>query len=265
MSTHDESAFDRELLEDLGKTSFGRAVRDFPINYFRATLEGREHLPREGGALVVGNHAFFGLDGVVLGMLVARETGRHPRFLGERNLWKVPGLGAILSSVGALPGEPAAATALLARGEIVIVYPGGVDDSFKGADEKHRLQWGQRAGFARVAMRARVPIVPVAGLGIDDMYAIVGRERWLGRRLFGSSRYDFPIAFGAFGTLVPRRKKQTYVALSPIDTSGDPARPADVERVRAAAYEAIDARLRALRANVREAEPPGEVRDTRDQ
>ena len=103
-------------------------------------------------------------------------------------------------------------------------------------------------------MRAGVPIIPVAGLGIDDMYEIVGRERWLGRRLFGSSRYDFPIALGAFGTLIPRRKKQTYVALPPVDTCGDPDLPTDVERVRAAAYEAIDGQLRAVR----------EVRDTRE-
>jgi 1-acyl-sn-glycerol-3-phosphate acyltransferase len=251
VSRHHESDFDRELLEDLAKTSFGRAVRDFPIKYFHATLEGGEHLPREGGALLVANHGFFGIDAGVLGMLVVRETGRQPRFLGERNLWKIPGLGGILSSVGALPGEPVAATEILARGELVIVYPGGVDDSFKGKDQKHRLQWGTRAGFARVAMRAGVPIIPVAGLGIDDMYAIVGHEKWLGRRLFGSRRYDFPIALGAFGTLFPRRRKQTYVALSPIDTSGDPENLDDVERVRRATYESLDARL-------------GEVRDTRE-
>ena len=247
MSPHHEIDFDRELLEDLGKTALGRAVRDFPIKYFHATLEGGEHFPREGGALLVSNHAFFGIDAAVLGMLVARETGRHPRFLGEKNLWKIPGLGGLLSWLGALPGEPVSATALLARGEIVIVYPGGVDDSFKAAEEKHRLQWGTRAGFARVAMRAHVPIIPVAGLGIDDMYEIVGREKWIGRRLFGSSRYDFPIALGAFGTPIPRRRKQTYVALAPIDTAGDPERPEDVERVRAAVYEALDARLRELR------------------
>ena len=39
-----------------------------------------------------------GLDGFVLGSLVLRETKRVPRFLGERNLWRVPLLGRVLSS-----------------------------------------------------------------------------------------------------------------------------------------------------------------------
>ena len=92
-------------------------------------------------------------------------------------------------------------------------------------------------------MRARVPIAPVAGLGIDDAYDVVGRERRMGRAIFGSPRYDLPIAFGALGTLLPRRAPQRYVVLPPVDTQGDPASPDDVERVRRATYESLDAVL----------------------
>jgi 1-acyl-sn-glycerol-3-phosphate acyltransferase len=190
----------------------------------------------------------FGIDGYVLGSLVLRATKRVPRFLGERNLWRIPVFAQILTAAGALPGEPARATELLASGEIVIVYPGGVDDSFKKSSERYRLQWGARAGFAKVAMRAKVPIVPVVGEGIDEMYAIRRRERTLGRWVFGSERYDFPLPRGVLGTLLPRRVKQTFHLLAPIDTTGDPDRPEDVERVRAATYDALESRLSLLRA-----------------
>ncbi|GAC1543276.1 MAG: lysophospholipid acyltransferase family protein [Polyangiales bacterium] len=241
------------LAADLAHTALGRLFTEAPIRYFHATIEGLEHLPKTGGALIVGNHALLGLDGWVLGALIVRETGRYPRFLGDRNLFRVPLLGAALTAVGAVAGEPQRAQQLLEDGELVIVYPGGVDDSFKSAAQRHRLQWGRRAGFAKVAMRARVPIVPVAGLGIDDMYEVVGREPVVGRALFGSARYDLPIAFGAFGTPLPRRAPQHYVVLPPVDTHGDPERSEELERVRAATFASIDARL----ASARVASPPG--------
>ena len=221
----------------------GRAILELPARWFHATIEGTEHIDAAGGALLVGNHALFGLDGVVLGTLVFRATGRYVRFLGERNLWKIPLLGQMLSAVGALPGEPGPAQQLLEEGHLVGVYPGGVDDSFKLSTEKHRLKWGSRAGFARVAMRASVPILPVAGVGIDDMYDVVAREKWIGRTLLGSKRYDLPIAFGAYGTPIPKRSPQKFVILPPIDTAGDPDSPSDLERVRIATYDAIQQRL----------------------
>ena len=234
---------------DLVHTALGRLFTEAPIRYFHATLEGIEHVPRTGGALIVGNHALLGLDGWVLGALLVRETGRYPRFLGDRNLFRVPVLGAALTAVGVVAGEPQRAQQLLEDDELVVVYPGGVDDSFKPASQKHRLQWGRRAGFAKVAMRARVPIVPVAGLGIDDMYDVIAREPVVGRALFGSPRYDLPIALGASGTLLPHRAPQRYVTLPMVDTRGDPDRADDLERVRAATFEAIDAQLSSVRAS----------------
>jgi 1-acyl-sn-glycerol-3-phosphate acyltransferase len=236
------------IASDLAQTPIGKLIADLPIKYFHATLEGTDRVPREGGALVVGNHALFGLDGVVLGALLMRETGRYPRFLGERNLWKVPVLGQMLTALGALAGEPNAAQTLLEDGELVAVYPGGVDDSFKLASEKYRLKWGTRSGFARVAMRAKVPILPVAAVGIDEMYDVVTRERWIGRTLFGSARYDLPIALGAYGSPLPKRVPQSYSILEPVDTSGDPDDPEAVEKVRAETYRAIETRLREVRA-----------------
>jgi 1-acyl-sn-glycerol-3-phosphate acyltransferase len=224
-----------------GQTALGRKLRDLPIEYFHAEMEGAQHIPREGGALLVGNHSMMGLDGFVLGALVPRETGRYVRFLGERNLWRIPLVGRALYAVGALPGEPNAATELLSSGELVAVYPGGIDDSWKlTTTDRYRLQWGTRSGFARVAMRARVPIVPVAALGIDEMYDVVAREPIIGRTLLGSPRYDLPIALGAFGTPIPRRVPQRYLVQEPIDTSGDPDDDVAVERVRAATFDAID-------------------------
>lgn len=215
--------------------------------YFHATLEGHEHIPRQGPALIVSNHALFALDSAVLGALLVQHIQRFPRFLADRALWKIPGLRNVIRAIGGLPGNPKSAEVLLRNGELVVVYPGGVDDSLKHNWQHHRLMWKRRAGFARVAMAARAPIIPIVGLGIDDMYRVIWREHFLGRRIFGSERYDLPLAVGALGTFLPRRAPQRYVVLPPVDTSGDPSSEPDIERVRAATFNAIEERLSAYR------------------
>lgn len=230
-------------LRELLATEAGRRLARTVAKRFRATLHGADNIPRRGGALLVGNHAILGIDAVPLVALLALSTGRVPRFLGERSLWKVPGTSRALDALGIVPGERDPAVRLLEEGELVCVYPGGVEDSFKLSSEAYRLKWAQRAGFAIVAMRAKVPIVPLAATGVDELYEIKRREHLFGRRVFGSERYDFPLP----SHVLPRKVALDYYALSPIDTSGDAESPSDVERVRRATHDAIDDVLRTYR------------------
>jgi len=230
-------------IERFAATAAGRALIERVTGYFSASMEGLEYIPRSGGALLVANHGMNGFDGIVLGALLRREAGRLPFWLAERNLWKIPGFGLLADFIDAVPGERESAVSILRRGELVAVYPGGIRDSFKLSSQRQKLQWGKRSGFARVAMAAGVPIVPVAAIGVDDMYTVLAREPWVGRALLGDSKYDLPIAFGRWGTVVPRPARVTIRALPPVDTSGDPESEADVERVRAAVFEAVQGAL----------------------
>jgi 1-acyl-sn-glycerol-3-phosphate acyltransferase len=218
-------------------------------NRFLATLHGAEHLPRSGGALLVGNHAYVGVDSWVLSALLLSQCNIVPRFLGDRNLWRIPIVNRFLTGVGAIPGKPEDAVALLEAGELVAVYPGGIDDSFKLSSEAYTLKWQSRAGFARVAMRARVPIIPVAATGVDELYQLDAREPFLGRAFGGSSKYDVPLP----KSLKPRRVPLDYYLLEPIDTSGDPNNGADVERVRQATENAIRSVLDPYRERLKQA------------
>lgn len=230
----------------LAQTESGRRFAQSLATQLRATLHGDEHVPREGGALLVGNHAFLGIDAFVLAALLLLQTGRFPRFLAERNLFRLPGVRDLLRSMGAIPGTPDDAAFLLEAGEVVVVYPGGVDDSFKLSSDAYTLRWQGRAGFARVAMRARVPIVPVAATGVDELYHLDRREHFLGRWFGGSSRYDIPLP----SDLRPRRVPLDYYLLPPIDTAGDPHDAEAVERVRRATEEAIRSVLDPYRAGL---------------
>lgn len=221
----------------------GRAFIDVVVRYFDARLVGEENVPDEGGALVVANHGVFGFDAMLLGALLWRHKRRLALWLADRNLWKTPILAQTLDWVNAIPGTPADAVAHLERGEIVVVYPGGIFDSYKHARDRHKLKWRGRAGFARVAMRASAPIVPVAACGVDDMYKVVGRDPLLGKLLFGDRRYNLPIALGRFGTLVPRPARVTLHALAPIFPDGSADDPIAVERVRKRTHDSIQQKL----------------------
>lgn len=225
----------------------GRRLARAVARRFHAEIHGEEHVPREGPVLLVGNHAIYGIDAVPLAALLALRTGRVPRFLGERSLWKVPLLSPVLDALGIVLGEPDAAVELLGRGELVCVYPGGVLDSFKLSSEAYTLKWKDRAGFARVAMRAGAPIVPFAGTGVDELFDVHKREACIGRRWLGSERYDFPIP----DNLIPHPVPLDYYLLPPIDTSGNVDNPRDVERVRKETHDAIDGVLRGYRQRMR--------------
>lgn len=230
-------------LQRLVLTRTGRRLARKYIESFPAQLHGEHNIPRRGGALLVGNHTFFGIDAVPLTVLLLLQVGRAPHFLGERNLWKIPGARRLLDGCGIVRGEPSTAVRLLERGDLVCVYPGGVYDSFKLSSEAYRLKWRDRAGFVRVAMRARAPIVPIAATGVDEIYEVRAHEHWFGRRWLGEERYDFPIP----KNVRPRKVPLNYYALPQVSTEGDVTNPMEVERIRRATHDAVEAVLRSYR------------------
>ena len=248
---HTQMASSTPLLQQLAATRLGVGLSSALAERARAKLFGGHHVPRQGGALLVGNHALGGVDAFALTALLIVHTGRVPRFLGERNLWRIPGLSTLLAAAGAIPGAPDDATRLLESGELVCVYPGGIDDSFKLTSEAYTLKWGSRAGFARVAMRAGVPILPVPATGVDELFEVNRREHLIGRWFGGSERYDVPVP----ENLIPRKIPLDYHVLEAIDTRGDAGDEAAVERVRAATVAAMESVLGPYRDRPRSTHP----------
>ncbi len=185
------------------------------VRYFRTKVEGAWRLPRDQGALLISNHAILGIDSMVFFPALYEETGRLLRGLADHHLFKIPLLNQLVTRMGAVDGRRDNAIAMLRDGHWGICYPGGSQDSFKTMDQRYRLPWHGRMGYLRVALASGVPIVPVAGIGIDDAYVGIGKERQLGRALFGKPRYDLPILVG-LGPM-PLPVKFRFVIDEPID------------------------------------------------
>lgn len=182
--------------------------------YFRTSIRGIERLPRDQGCLCVSNHTMLGIDVIAMFTQTYLDSGRMMRGLGARQLFKLPVAGDLLRKLGAVEGTRANAIAMLKRGEWAVCYPGGVRESFKTSRVKYRLLWDGRMGYLRCALAAGVPIVPIAGIGIDDAFVTVGNERWIGRRLLGKD-FDLPIFVGM--GIAPMPVKFTFWIDHPID------------------------------------------------
>ena len=94
------------------------------------------------------------------------------------------------------------AVRLLEMGELLLVFPEGVAGVAKPFADRYRLR-PFSPGFARLALSLDVPIVPVAIVGAEEIYPLVGRAEGVGK-LFGMPYVPltpfFPL-LGVLGTL----------------------------------------------------------------
>jgi 1-acyl-sn-glycerol-3-phosphate acyltransferase len=133
--------------------------------------QGFQHFPRKGGVLVAANHLSYA-DWPAMALFV-HQARRYPAFMIKSSAFDVKFIGTLLRGCGQLPvrrGEADAANVLkvaeqaLADGECVVIYP-------EGTATRDPEQWPMLAktGVARLALATRVPVVPVAQWGAQDI------------------------------------------------------------------------------------------------
>lgn len=167
------------LLYSIGKLIVGNGMK---IGW-RPKVEGLEHLPTTGGAVIAGNHLSVA-DELFLGSVVPR----HIAFWAKAEYFTGTGIKGfitrtVVGGLGAIRVERAGGRAALAAfdgavpvlraGDLVAVYPEGT------RSPDGRLYRG-RTGAARLAVAAGVPIVPVGVLGTDKVQPIGARVPRLG-------------------------------------------------------------------------------------
>ncbi|MEU0039016.1 MULTISPECIES: lysophospholipid acyltransferase family protein [unclassified Streptomyces] len=155
---------------------------------FRPRIEGLEHVPPSGGAIVAGNHLSFSDHFLMPAILKRRIT-----FLAKAEYFTGPGIkgrltAAFFRSAGQIPvdrsGKEAGQAAIreglgvLRQGHLLGIYPEGT------RSHDGRLYKG-KVGVAAMALKARVPVVPCAMIGtfeaqppgqkIPDLHPVVIR------------------------------------------------------------------------------------------
>jgi putative phosphoserine phosphatase / 1-acylglycerol-3-phosphate O-acyltransferase len=141
--------------------------------YAKFDIQGIEHIPADGPAIIVGNHRSY-FDPVAIAMAIAR-TDRTVRFLGKKEVFDAPVVGQIASAMGGIRVErgtgsdaplQAAADALEA-GDLVALMPQGTIPRGRAFyDPKLKGRWGA----ARLAAMTEAPVIPVGLWGTEKVW-----------------------------------------------------------------------------------------------
>lgn len=138
--------------------------------WFRAEWEGLENIPADGGALLVANHAAaIPSDAPVIMHGIETELGRPVYGLADELFKKLPVVGTLWSRAGGVLAHPDNAYRLLRhQQQLVLAFPEGSKGPGKTFDERYQLRRFGRGGFVQIAMRAGVPVVPIAVVGAEE-------------------------------------------------------------------------------------------------
>ncbi len=168
------------------------AVTPFFLVYFRMKRIGREHIPAEGPVIIAANHRSF-LDPFVIGTM----THRPIYYVAKKEIFERRWLAWLLNSLGAFPVDRGAgdasmietANAILARGDIVLMFPEGTRTRPGSLGKPKR-------GVGRLALETGAPVVPIAVIGTEDV-----RRGWRIRprrvRLRAGRPLHFPVVENA--------------------------------------------------------------------
>lgn len=151
---------------------------------FRIRVEGRENVPKNGGAIIAVNHRS-NWDVVIVGV----KCPRMLRFMAKSELFENPVFGALIKSLGAFPiqrgrgdvGAIKGAMTILKQQHVMLMFPEG-----------KRMRDGKKAqhakpGVGMIASHTRVPVIPVY---------IEGEYKWMNKI---TVKFGKPVGCEEFG------------------------------------------------------------------
>lgn len=151
--------------------------------YFRVDVQGWERVP-EQASMIVSNHSGGTLIPDVWGLCYAWYThfgtrrplhpAAHDVVLGNRLT------GPFFAKRGVVRADRHVARHVLTRWkQDLLVMPGGDLDTWRPFSKRYQVRFAGRRGYARLALRAGVPIVPVVNVGAHHTLIVLSDGRKL--------------------------------------------------------------------------------------
>jgi 1-acyl-sn-glycerol-3-phosphate acyltransferase len=181
--------------------------------FWRCQTHGLEHVPPDGPAILVGNHSGgLPFDATMVAYALSNIPSgpkRIVRPLYDRFVENMGPVRDLYRKLGGVPARYAVADELLARGQVPVIFPEGVNGIAKLYDERYVLG-AFSTSAARLSCRHRVPIIPFAVIGAEETYPMIGRSTQLGR-LLGAPYVPITPFFPALGLagMIPLPTKWT--------------------------------------------------------
>ena len=168
--------------------------------YHRQSFIGLDNIPRDGvGALLVWYHGPLPVDYLGLVAQVYKRDGRLVHSVVDScvSLNLVPGYAILKRLLRMVPGGRGHCVDILSDGQLLGVAPGGAREALFG--EGYGLEhWGQRTGFANVALLSGAPIIPIFTEDIREAYCTMKTGQQLLRWTFEKIRQPIVPIYGGF-------------------------------------------------------------------
>ncbi|MCO4795286.1 MAG: acyltransferase family protein [Bacteriovoracaceae bacterium] len=200
---------------DLNKTmeTFRTLLKPLRL-YHRYNVEGLSSFPKTGPVILAVHHSLATYDGFLLGLEIYEKKNRLPRGLGDDLLFKLPFTKEWAPDIGIVPASHENAKQLLENGELLAIAPGGMRESLRPSDERYKVRWNKRKGFARLAIETGTPIVLAACPSADRIFKIY--ENPITAFAYKKFRFPLPIFRGWGLSMMPRPVKLTHYLSKPI-------------------------------------------------
>lgn len=213
-----------EHMRDIARRVYGPMYR----SWHRVEWEGLDKIPTTGGALLVSNHAgAIPADAPAIMHGIEEELGRPVYGLADEMFKRMPVVGTLWSRVGGVLAHPDNAYRLLREQEqLALVFPEGTKGTGKTYGERYQLRRFGRGGFVQIAMRAGVPVVPMAVVGSEESMPILFKNNQLAK-LLGVPYVPITanmLALGPLG-LLPFPAKIKIRVLDPVHFDAEPDQP----------------------------------------
>jgi 1-acyl-sn-glycerol-3-phosphate acyltransferase len=181
---NDPGAFDPEAVRRVLRFA-GRFFG--PGRYFQLDVRGLEHVPPQP-VMVVSNHSGGTSIPDVWGFGYAWYchfgTTRPIHPLAHEVILSTRATARFFGRIGVLrAGRGVAADVLTRWGRDLLVMPGGDVDTWRPYRDRYQVRFGGRTGYARTAICAGVPVVPVANAGAHETLWVLSDGRELARAL----------------------------------------------------------------------------------
>jgi 1-acyl-sn-glycerol-3-phosphate acyltransferase len=187
------------------------AMAPISLQRWRLDVEGLEHFPASGGAVMMLNHSSF-VDFFTAARMPFLELGRPVRMLAKASLFRSRVMGPAMRAAGHIPvergsgrGALTAAIEALRRGELIGILPEQtISPSFELLPFK--------SGAVRMAQEAEVPVIPAVSWGSHRFWT-TGDGPHLSWRLPVHIRYDQPVIPEGDPDAVTRQLRERMVAM----------------------------------------------------
>ncbi|XP_019403697.1 PREDICTED: transmembrane protein 68-like isoform X1 [Crocodylus porosus] len=166
-------------------------------------VHGLEKIP-EGRGLLIYYHGATPVDYFYFVAKLLLVKNRSCYSVADHFVFKIPGFKLLLEVFGVMHGPQERCVKVLKNGNLVAISPGGVREALF-SDETYVLMWGNRRGFAQVAIDAKAPIIPMFTQNVREGIRTLGRIK-LFRRMYEYFRLPFVPLYGGFPV-----KYRTYI------------------------------------------------------